>query len=137
MPYNVNILTTYCNYLNKFVHFKYRIIWSLFIFIRTSQYLHLIFSIFFTISSIRCFEFYQRNYFLVFQERNLNLNWESNSGPLVFQTSMQTITPSRFKYQDKLKSLSYLMITYTLWLSNFHCNLSVCGMYLKIISHLY
>ena len=34
----------------------------------------------------------------MFQEKNFNLNWESNPGPLALYTSEQNIMPSKFKY---------------------------------------
>ena len=43
---------------------------------------------------------------LIFQEKNVNLNRESNPGLLALQTSGQIIAPSRFKYGNSFKSLS-------------------------------
>ena len=41
----------------------------------------------------------------IFQEENFNRNWESNPGPLVLWTSLQTIMSSVFKYRNSLKVL--------------------------------
>ena len=50
--------------------------------------------------------------YLYFKRRMFDLNWESNLEHLAFQASMQTITPSRFKYQNRFKSLLYVNVNW-------------------------
>ena len=67
---------------------------------------------------------------LIFQEKNFNLALESNPEPLVFLASVQTVTPFRFKYQDRLKSLSCMCYdNLTLWLWQLSLNYIVVTLF--------